>query len=551
MKTAIFTGNFQKTMLIQSSPYKDTGYFSKLICDYLAEEASLLPFYHRHPNLKNFKLQIDEKQKTFGLSQRRLLTKQLMLQYGDNSISQATLSNLDLLKEATTFTVTTGHQLNLFTGPLYFLYKIFAAINLCEQLKQEYPNNHFVPIYWMATEDHDFEEINYFNFTKPETPNSFKKIKWDRESSGAVGELSTEGLEELGKQLKTQLGEGENAKKLYTYFLDAYTNNSNLADATRNLANILFFNSGLVIVDGNDAELKKCFITFAEKELTENLSYKKVSETTENLTNLGYPEQVHPREINLFYLQENSRERIIEKEGKFYINQTEISFTKDEILEELNKNPQRFSPNALLRPIYQEAILPNLCYIGGGGELAYWFQLKDYFDQVSVPFPILLLRNSALLISKSVLEKLKKMDVSVNDLFLPQHILVAQHLQKISDIEIDFSQQKEFLQQQFKDLFALAEKTDKSFMGAVAAQEKKQLNGLSNLEKRLRKAQKRKFYTELERLKDLQNTLFPNQSLQERQINFSTFYLETGDEILDIIKENLNPLDPTFSVIAV
>lgn len=106
-------------MPIKSIPYKETGYFSKLICDYLAEEKSLSHFYHRFPTLENFKLQIEERQKTFTIRQRRMLSKQIMLQYGYNSISQATLTNLDLLKENTTFTVTTGHQLNLFTGPLY------------------------------------------------------------------------------------------------------------------------------------------------------------------------------------------------------------------------------------------------------------------------------------------------------------------------------------------------------------------------------------------------------------------------------------------------
>ncbi|MCB0468209.1 MAG: bacillithiol biosynthesis BshC, partial [Aequorivita sp.] len=133
-----------------SIPYKNTGYFSKLICDYLAEDKSLKLFYNRFPNLENFKHQLVEKQKNFTDKKRHLLAKRIMLQYGDNSLSQSTLSNIDLLKEHTTFTVTTGHQLNLFTGPLYFLYKIFSAINLCEKLNKEYHNYHFVPVYWMA-----------------------------------------------------------------------------------------------------------------------------------------------------------------------------------------------------------------------------------------------------------------------------------------------------------------------------------------------------------------------------------------------------------------
>ncbi len=525
-----------------SIPYDKTGYFSKLICDYLSEKEDLKLFYNRFPNLENFKHQLEEKQKNFSDDKRHLLAKRIMYQYGDNSLSQSTLSNIDLLREPHTFTVTTGHQLNLFTGPMYFLYKIFSTINLCEILHKNYPNNQFVPIFWMATEDHDFEEINYFNLFG-------KKVKWEHDASGAVGELSTEGLKEVKQQLKKEFGESENAKRLLKYFTDAYTKHDNLADATRFLANCLFYHHGLVIVDGNDAELKKCFIPYAEKELTENLSFKKVSETTEKLTDLGYSEQVHPREINLFYLKENLRERIIEREGKFYINETNLSFSKEEMLKELHENPQRFSPNALLRPLYQEEVLPNICYIGGGGELAYWFQLKAYFNKVEVPFPILLLRNSVLLVPKMLSEKLKKLNVKIEDLFLPQHELLTKHTREISKIAIDFSKQKEFLKQQFKDLYELAAKTDKSFLGAVGAQEKKQLNGLNNLEKRLLKAQKRNLSEELGRVKNLQNQLFPNQSLQERQLNFAEFYLEYGEDLLDLLKENLMPLDGEFTIL--
>lgn len=528
-------------MPTHSIPYKDTGYFSKLICDYLEENDALKPFFNRFPSLKNFKLQIEEKQKNFTDDKRHLLAKRIMFQYGDNSLSQSTLSNIDLLKERSTFTITTGHQLNLFTGPLYFLYKIFSAINLAEQLEKEYPQHHFVPVYWMATEDHDFDEINHFNLFG-------KKVAWDRESSGAVGELSTEGLKEIKNHLKKEFGESENGKKLTQLFSDAYTKHKNLADATRYLANKLFCSHGLVIVDGNDAELKKCFIPYAEKELTENLSFNEISKTTERLTSLGFPEQVHPREINLFYLKENLRERIIERDGKFYVNETDISFSKDEILKELENYPERFSPNALLRPLYEEVILPNLCYIGGGGELAYWFQLKDYFEKVEVPFPILLLRNSALIAPKTLTEKLKKLKSGIDEMFLPQHELITKHTYKKSKIEIDFSKQKRHLKKQFRDLYKLAEKTDVTFLGAVGAQEKKQLNGLDNLEKRLLKAQKRNLSDELDRLRNIQDELFPNQSLQERDLNFSEFYLEYGEGLLDLLKTDLDPLDMRFSV---
>lgn len=533
---------FKPNMSIQTLSYKDTGYFSKLICDYLEENEQLKPFYNHFPTLEAFQAQMDEKQKKIPLQTRLLLAKRILYQYGAHTLSQSTLANIDLLKEENTFTVTTGHQLNLFTGPLYFLYKIFSVINLTERLKKAYPNHHFVPIFWMATEDHDFEEINHFYFRN-------NKITWNSEASGAVGELSTAGLEAFSRCLQKEFGQSENGQKLSKLFHEAYVTHKTLDQATRYIANQLFRTYGLVIVDGNDKELKACFAPYVKEELENRLSFHAITETTKRLTEKGYPEQVHPREINLFYLNKNIRERIVYQENRYHVLNTSIAFTKDEILDELQNYPERFSPNALLRPLYQEVILPNLCYIGGGGELAYWFQLKDYFHQVDVPFPILVLRNSVLLIQQKWIDKLNKLNVAVDKLFLSKEQLTTDLTYELSPIPIDFSTQKEHLQNQFQQLYAIAEITDASFLGAVAAQEKKQLNGLNKLEKRLLRAQKRKFSDTINRILSIQDELFPQQSLQERHHNFSEFYIENGTQLMDILKAELDPLDFNFKII--
>jgi len=466
-----------------------------------------------------------------------------MQQYGKTPISKATLGNIDLLKHENTFTVTTGHQLNLFTGPLYFLYKIISVLNLTDQLNATYPDQHFVPIYWMATEDHDFAEINYFNFKG-------KKIEWSHDASGAVGDLPTDGLDVVYQILKEHFGTHRDAQTLLTFFSEAYLHHDHLADATRHLANTLFQSYGLVILDGNNTELKRLFAPIVEKELTEQLGHRKITETTARLLENGYDEQVHPREINLFYLKEGLRERLIEKEGVFYVDGTSLSFTREKLLDELHTHPERFSPNALLRPVYQEIILPNIGYVGGGGELAYWFQLKDYFEAISVPFPILLLRNSAVLVPNKISEKLETLKVSVEDCFMSQHELRSNFTRQHSEIDIDFTPQRKHLRQQFADLYGIAEQTDASFVGAVAAQEKKQLNGLDHLEKRLLKAQKRKLSKQLDRLGALQDALFPAQSLQERNMNFSEFYLTHGERLIPKLKEGLDPLDLRFTIIS-
>ncbi|MHA7943391.1 bacillithiol biosynthesis cysteine-adding enzyme BshC [Formosa sp. 3Alg 14/1] len=528
-------------------PFRDTQYFSSLICDYLEEKPELKPFYNRFPKLENFEAQIKEKSNFKGLSvaHRQVLASVLEQQYSNLKPSEATQINISLLKEANTFTVTTGHQLNLFTGPLYFLYKIVSTINLTKELKVAYPNQHFVPIYWMATEDHDFNEINYFNFKG-------KKIQWNRADGGAVGEFSTEGLEDVFELYTKELGVGKAADELRTLFSEAYLKHDNLADATRFLANSLFSDLGLVILDANDRELKRAFIPYIEQDVLSQISSQEVSKTNALLTNIpntSYNIQVNPRDINLFYLSEHSRERIIWEDDIYKVINTTITFTKAEILKEIHEFPERFSPNVIMRPLYQEVILPNLCYIGGGGELAYWLQLKDYFEAVNVPFPMLLLRNSVLIKTQQQAKKLEKLNISNRDLFYKRDTFINKKVRRISNIDIDFSKQKKHLQEQFSEMYVLAEQTDASFIGAVKAQEHKQIKGLEHLEKRLLKAQKKKLADQVSRMTDLQNQLFPNQSLQERAVNFSELYLEFGDQLIPKLVLDLQPLNQEFLIL--
>ena len=535
------------SMDIDCLPFDRTGYFTEFICDYIGEKENLKPFYNRYPNLKNFGDQIAEKATHFPDANREILYTALQAQYEGLKITEETDTHLKKLKEPITFTVTTGHQLNLFTGPLYFLYKIVSTINLTVDLKKAYPKYNFVPIYWMATEDHDFEEINYFNFKG-------KKLQWnpDNNPGGAVGHLQANGLDEVFDTFANQLGNSKHAEDLKSLFQKAYLEHETLTDATRYLANELFGSYGLVIVDGDDKDLKKLLAPYAKKDIFDSTSYNRVSETVSNLEGLdkNYGTQVNPREINYFYLKDGLRERIVEQDGKFFVLETDIIFSKEQLLQELKIHPEHFSPNVIARPLYQEVILPNLCYIGGGGEIAYWLELKSMFEAMDVPFPVLLLRNSALVITEKQQQKLKKMNLSVADIFLKRSSFINKKIREISNIDIDFKPQKEVLTEQFKRLYTLAEQTDKSFLGAVKAQEIKQKKGLDNLEKRLLKAQKRKLKDQVTRMTEIQNELFPNQSLQERNQNFSELYLELGENLIPTLMDALKPLKLEFVVLS-
>lgn len=528
-------------MKVTQIPFKKTGFFSKTMVDYVEKNPKINSFYNNLPDLEGFKKQIEEKQISFSKTSRLILANALENQYESFEVSVKTAKNISLLKEENTFTITTGHQLNLFTGPLYFLYKIISVINLTEELSEKYPNQHFVPVYWMATEDHDFDEINYFNFDG-------KKVSWNRKDGGAVGRFSTSGLENVFEVFSAHLGNSKNASYLKELFSTAYLKNKNLADATRFVANELFSEYGLVIVDGDDIKLKELFIPFVKDELENNTSFNEVSKTISELGK-SYKIQVNPREINLFYLGDDFRERIIFEDNSYKVNNTEITFTKKEILYELDKNPRVFSPNVILRPLYQEVILPNLCYVGGGGEMAYWLELKGYFDKVEVPFPILLLRNSVQIISEKQSRKMAKLNISKEEIFLNQHQLLSKKVKENTEMSLSFQEKIQFLEKQFADLKKVAIKTDISFLNAVNAQERKQIKGLEKLEKRLLIAEKKRQSDLVSRIIVLQNEVLPNQSLEERQRNFSEYYLEYGSAFIDALKETLKPLALQFTIL--
>jgi bacillithiol biosynthesis cysteine-adding enzyme BshC len=501
--------------------YQETNKFSNLVLDYLKKDAKLKPFVNYFPTLENFEKQITEK-KTHS-TDRVVLVDVLSKQNASLSLSVKSKLNIESLKENSTFTITTGHQLCLFTGPLYFIYKIISTINLAEQLQAKYPNNNFVPVFWMATEDHDFQEINHINLFG-------KKIAWDSKQSGAVGRMNLDGFESILTELKSVLGTSENADKLISLFEKSYLNHDNLADATRYLVNELFGKYGLVILDGDEKRLKEQFISTIKKDVLRQGFKESITKCSEDLAT-KYKAQAYVRPINFFKLSGGKRELI-----------------KGETTErEIEDNPVSFSPNVLLRPLYQETILPNIAYIGGGAEVAYWMQLKTAFNQENIPFPILMLRNSVLFMDDKQNQKRQALGFTLNDLFLEEHQLQKKFVLNQNDTAVSLQDEMDAVEDIYKSI--TAKTTDVGLQNNIKSQQQKQLKSFKQLEEKLLRLAKQKNESSLNQISKIKQQLFPDNSLQERYDNFIPFYLKDGDNFIEILKENLNPLNPNFVVL--
>ncbi|MES2418503.1 MAG: bacillithiol biosynthesis cysteine-adding enzyme BshC [Bacteroidota bacterium] len=519
--------------------YQETHSFSKLVLDYVNNEEFLQSFYSFRPDLDGLKEAFEARN---FKGDRNVLVTVLKQQYENIKPNKSVLNNIDLLAREDTFTITTGHQLNLFTGPLYFIYKIVTAINLALELKIVHPDQNFVPVYWMATEDHDFEEINHVNLDE-------KNISWIQQTNGATGRLSTKTVIAAVKAYKAYLGISKNGKKLAKLVENAYLHNDNLADATRVLVNSLFEKYGLIIINADEPILKKQFSKIAEQDIIGQHSASIIEKTTAALTQNGYKTQVNGREINFFYLKDNLRERILLKGDQYLVNHTDIHFSKAELTKEIQEYPERFSPNVIMRPLYQEVILPNIAYIGGGAEVSYWMQLKANFDFYQIDFPVLLLRNSALLIDKRSAANLNKLGFKLEDVFLSVSELQKIWIEKNSDSILSLSDETRAVQAIFDRVKLNAFKIDKTLENSTDSAKTKATHLLNNLEKKLFKAEKRKHNISLTQIENVKTRLFPGGTLQERVVNIAPMYVNYGEDFLSSLIENFEPLGGDFTLL--
>tara|TARA_B100000780_G_scaffold66410_1_gene43732 strand:+ start:10025 stop:11557 length:1533 start_codon:yes stop_codon:yes gene_type:complete len=500
-------------------PYKETENFSKIVLDYISEKKELKKFINDFPDIDSLGKQI--KLKSSQKLDRVSLVSALEKQYENIDVSKQTLQNIQLLNNKQTFTITTGHQLCLFTGPLYFIYKIASAINLVQSLNKKYPKNNFVPVFWLASEDHDFEEVNSINLYR-------EKILWETKQSGPVGRMKPHGIKLLIDEIRHVLGEGELVDRVINLFKNAY-NKKNLSLATRFLVDELFSDFGVVVLDADIPILKKQLIPIIKKDVIENKFYNLIKDTADQLSQ-DYHIQAKVRKINFFRIKENSRERI------------DVASSEEDIF----NNYAEYSPNVLIRPLYQELILPNLAYIGGGAEIAYWMLLRTSFVDSKIPMPLIILRNSALILSKPQAHKLNKLEIKDQQLFKNIDRLKKDYVMR-NNLTISFEKELVNLNKIYDAIFLKTK--DISMHSSIESMKTKNIQMFEKSENKLIKFTKDRDLIEINQIEKIMKILFPISSLQERHDNFTSYYCRYGENFIKILVQNLNPLDTNFVIL--
>jgi bacillithiol biosynthesis cysteine-adding enzyme BshC len=508
--------------------------------DYVSAADGLKLFYNHPVSVEGIKAAIAEREKF--TTNRRLLVDVLNKQYAAVDTSDAVANNIALLLHDNTFTICTAHQPNIFTGPLYFIYKILHVAKLAEQLKIELPENNFVPVYYMGSEDADLDELGHFYING-------EKFVWQTSQTGAVGRMKVD------KALVTLLGAVSGQLLIHPYgaeiielMKNCYKVGVTIEQATFQLVNALFADYGVVIVLPDNPELKASFIPVIEKELTSEFSYAAVQETIAQYP-ADYKAQASGRELNMFYLKDDKRERIEMHDGTWTVVNMDKNFSKDELLAELKAHPERFSPNVILRPVFQEWILPDIAFIGGGGEIAYWLQLRNVFNKSVVPYPLMVLRNSFVFITNEIQILIEKLKFSHADLFKTELALINQLVKRDSTLQVSLEKEQLQLAEFYDQLKAIAGKIDITLKAHAEALQMQALKKLSSLEKKMLRAEKKKFEAQQRQLQKIKNQLFPNNNLQERVDNLMPYYAKWGKQFIRMIYDQSNGLEQAFGII--
>ncbi len=527
-------------MKIERVPFANVPQFSKRDVAYATGSPDLDPFCKYPVTLDAFGQVMEDKGK--DETDRDLLVHELQAQYAAFPEVAAVTDALRHLRSRKTFTVITAHQPSLFTGPLYYLLKICSTINLARRLNERYPENRVIPVFIMGGEDHDFAEVNHAHVYG-------NRLEWTNSTGGSVGALGTEGLDEVLGQLKDILGDRETATEIYTTIERAYTEHDTYGAASVALTHALFGKYGLVVANMSRPAFKAAFRPIMERELFDSVSQPLIEKAQQQLEKLGYSGQAHAREINLFYLSPGRRDRIVRNGKDYGVLGTDTKFTAEQLRAELEHAPERFSPNVVMRPLFEELIFPNLAYIGGGGELAYWLERKEQFATFGINFPMLIRRNSVLWIDKGNQKKLEKLELDYRELFRDADLIIRDYVAQESENELSLAGELAQLEALFERIAAKAEQIDPTLAKSVMGEHARQAKAVENLEGRLRRTEKQRFETAMNQIRGLRDKLFPENGLQERYDSFLNFYLQEGEALFEVLIDHLDPLTEGLVVV--
>jgi len=528
-----------------------------LFLDYIYEFENVQEYYKHNFRNKDSYVNLFKSISASRKDKQHNLSAIIKNQYSSlQSISNKTVRNIELIDKEKTITVVTGQQLGILGGPLYTIYKIITAIRLANQLTERYDEFKFIPVFWLEGDDHDFNEVRSINLFDNENQViniGYKEEIDDDDAKQSIGKINfDEALNEFFSKYESSLRDSDFKIELLTKLKECYQVGKSFKQSFKELIYWLFDEYGLVIFDPQDVEVKSLLKPIFKKEVNDfAIHTQKLIQVSAKLEEL-YHAQVKVKPVNLFYHTDDGRYSVEPVEDIFKLRRKRKQFTKDEILNEIENFPDKFSPNVLLRPICQDFLFPTGFYIGGPSEIAYFAQVTPLYDFYNIVSPIIFPRSSATILEKNVASGLDKYDLSMNDIFLGLDGLKEKVIASLSEnnIEIAFEEASKEIELTFdkikENLFAI----DKTLVDSSGRYKDRIMSSIAELKSKATKAQETKHETTIRQLTRLSNLLYPLGNLQEREINFTYFYNKYGKDFIRKVYDDISVSEFEHQVIS-
>ncbi len=498
--------------------------FSPLVNEYLYHPQRIRSLYHRLPKQENW-IDLIEEKKLQNLD-RDLLVQVLLEQHADidNALIQDRIKKLG---KSSTFTVCTAHQPLLFTGHAYFVHKILDVIKLASEIDASLASYDVLPVFYIGGDDSDWEEIGRvsihnetFRYAPPREVMSGRKVI-DQE------------IIDLLQSVLQKLSNLPHAQELSTMMRNAYQIGTTFTDATRKFVYHLFSEYPIIVMDADDPRLRASMRQALQTDLLEQKTAS-IMQAHLDILREGFKITAPPQPTNFFYIHNDLRIKINANQDRWHIGEDDWSYSRLE--NEIHEKPENFSANVIYRPLYQESILPNICFTGGGGELSYWLELKSLFRALEIPMPALKLRTSLGIIDAETSQNLTQSDYTFGDLFLSEsdfldkYVYLKNNISLLTSYKHDLDVAMENYLEEIHSNFELS--------ANQSQYAKKTIDQLHlHLSKKIKKHLRIQEQSGISEYKNLQAQVLPHQKLQERGDSFIQYLAMYGKKIVDDLYE--------------
>jgi bacillithiol biosynthesis cysteine-adding enzyme BshC len=462
---------------------------------------------------------------------------------------ELTFKHIEMLRRPGTVAIVTGQQAGLFTGPLYTIHKALTVIKLAACLRDQ--GVEAVPVFWVASEDHDYEEVNHCRIVDRE--GHLKRIQYEASGHKAdepVGRVALcEGIGKTIDELVAQLAPSEFTPALERDLRESYAEGAGFADAFSRLMARLFHEYGVVLLDPLDEELKQVAAPlYAEAIRKSSEIARALVGRSRELEESGYHAQIHVSEdmVPLFIMDEGRRVALTQQKGRFTVKGSDRSFTSEELVELAERCPSCFSPNVTLRPVVQDYLLPTAAYIGGPAEIAYFAQLRAVYETLGRQEPCVLPRASFTIVEGRHQKTMKKYGLELQDFFDGLHPAVTKVVEQSLDrsAAVAFTETERVLNEHLDKLGEALRQTDATLSDPLKRTREKIMYQLEHLRTRFIHSSAHRDETAYRQVERAFTTLCPDKNLQERELNVYYFLSRYGPAL---IEELYNAADLGFS----